>query len=311
MLYTSVTQLIGGTPLIELCNYEKQERLAARIALKLESHNPAGSAKDRVGLAMIEDAERRGLLAPGGTVIEATSGNTGIGLASVCAARGYRLVIVMPESMSIERRRLLAAYGAQLMLTPAAGGMQASVEKAEALQRETPNSILAGQFVNPANPAAHYASTGPEIWADTEGKVDVFVAGIGTGGTLTGVGRYLKEKNPAVRLVGVEPAASPLLTQGRSGPHAIQGIGANFVPQVLDTGLYDEILDVENEDAFAAARRMGPTEGFLVGISAGAAIHAATVLARRPENAGRLIVALAPDGGDHYLSTALFDTEQG
>ncbi len=307
MLYTSVTQLIGGTPLLELCNYEKQEHLAARIALKLESHNPAGSAKDRVGLSMILDAEKKGLLAPGGTVIEATSGNTGIGLASVCAARGYRLVIVMPESMSLERRRLLSAYGAQLVLTPAAGGMQASVEKAEELQQATPGSILAGQFVNPANPAAHYASTGPEIWADTEGKVDLFVAGIGTGGTLTGVGRYLREKNPAVRLVGVEPAASPLLTKGTTGPHAIQGIGANFIPAVLDTKLYDEIIDVENADAYAAARRMGPTEGFLVGISAGAAIHAATLLARRPENAGKLIVALAPDGGDHYLSTDLYE----
>jgi cysteine synthase A len=306
MIYTSVTQLIGHTPIVELCHLEKKYALKARIALKLESRNPAGSAKDRVGLYMLEEAERAGRLLPGGTVIEATSGNTGIGLASACAAKGYRLLITMPESMSAERRKLLAAYGAELILTPAAEGMAGSVKKAEELQRKTPNSILAGQFVNPANPAAHYASTGPEIWADTEGKVDIFVAGIGTGGTLTGVGRYLKEKNPAVRIVGVEPAGSPLLTKGTAGAHKLQGIGANFVPDVLDKTVYDEILDIEDADAYTAARLTGPTEGFLIGISAGAALHAAVLLARRPENEGRLIVALAADGGDHYLSTDLF-----
>jgi cysteine synthase A len=306
MIYTSVTQLVGGTPLLELCRYEQKHGLHARIALKLESRNPAGSVKDRVGLAMLEDAERAGRLAPGGTVIEATSGNTGIGLASACAARGYRLVIVMPESMSMERRRLLSAYGAELVLTPAAGGMASSVSKAQELCEAIPGSILAGQFVNPANPAAHYASTGPEIWRDTEGKVDLFVAGIGTGGTLTGTGRYLKEQNPAVRVVGVEPAGCPLLTKGTAGAHRIQGIGANFVPAVLDRTVCDEILDVADEDAYAAAREMGPTEGVLVGISAGAAIHAAALLAARPENAGKLIVAVCPDGGDHYLSTDLY-----
>ncbi|MCI2047356.1 MAG: cysteine synthase A [Faecalibacterium sp.] len=306
MLYSSVTELVGHTPLLELCRYEAKHSLNARIALKLESRNPAGSAKDRVGLSMLNDAERTGRLAPGGTVIEATSGNTGIGLASACAARGYRLIITMPDSMSAERRRLLAAYGAELVLTPAAEGMAGSVKKAEALQKQTPNSILAGQFINPANPAAHYATTGPEIWADTEGKVDIFVAGIGTGGTLTGVGRYLKERNPAVRIVGVEPAGDPLLTKGVAGPHKIQGIGANFIPDVLDRRIYDEILDIENDDAYAAARALGPTEGVLIGISAGAALYAATLLAKRPENAGKLIVALAPDGGDHYLSTDLY-----
>ena len=310
MLYSSVTQLVGATPLLELNNYRKKHGLAARIAVKLEVRNPAGSAKDRVGLAMIEAAEREGNLAPGGTIIEATSGNTGIGLASAAAAKGYKLILTMPESMSIERRKLLAAYGAQLVLTPAAEGMAGSVARAHQLLQEIPGSILAGQFVNPANPDAHYRTTGPEIWADTEGKVDIFVAGIGTGGTITGTGRYLKEQNPAVRLVGVEPASSPLLTKGHAGPHGIQGIGANFVPEVLDVSLCDEILPCTDADALQTAKQLGPTEGVLCGISAGAALWAATQLAKRPENAGKLIVALLPDGGDHYLSTALFDLDE-
>jgi len=309
MIYSSVTQLVGATPLLELNNLRKKYGLAARIAVKLEVRNPAGSAKDRVGLAMIEQAEREGRLAPGGTIIEATSGNTGIGLASAAAAKGYQLILTMPESMSVERRKLLAAYGAQLVLTPAAEGMAGSVAKANALLAEIPGSILAGQFVNPANPDAHYRTTGPEIWADTNGTVDVFVAGIGTGGTITGTGRYLKEQNPAIRLVGVEPAASPLLTKGRAGAHGIQGIGANFVPEVLDTTLCDEILACTDADAIETAKLLGPTEGILCGISSGAALWAAVQLAGRPENAGKLIVALLPDGGDHYLSTALFDRE--
>ena len=309
MIYTDVTQLVGATPLLELNNLRSKLGLGARVAAKLEVRNPAGSAKDRVGLAMIEAAEREGRLAPGGTIIEATSGNTGIGLASAAAAKGYKLILTMPESMSVERRKLLAAYGAQLVLTPAAEGMAGSVAKAEQLLARIPGSILAGQFVNPANPDAHYRTTGPEIWADTEGKVDIFVATVGTGGTITGTGRYLKEQNPAVRVVGVEPAASPLLTKGYAGPHGIQGIGANFVPRVLDLTVCDEILACTDEDALAAAKQLGPTEGVLCGISSGAALWAAAQLARRPENAGKLIVALLPDGGDHYLSTALFELE--
>ena len=309
MIYTDVTQLVGATPLLELNNLRSKLGLGARIAAKLEVRNPAGSAKDRVGLAMIEAAEREGRLAPGGTIIEATSGNTGIGLASAAAAKGYKLILTMPESMSVERRKLLAAYGAQLVLTPAAEGMAGSVAKAEQLLAQIPGSILAGQFVNPANPDAHYRTTGPEIWADTEGKVDIFVATVGTGGTITGTGRYLKEQNPAVQVVGVEPAARPLLTKGYAGPHGIQGIGANFVPQVLDLTVCDEILACTDADALAAAKQLGPTEGVLCGISSGAALWAAAQLARRPENAGKLIVALLPDGGDHYLSTALFELE--
>ena len=309
MIYTDVTRLVGATPLLELNNLRSKLGLGARIAAKLEVRNPAGSAKDRVGLAMIEAAEREGRLAPGGTIIEATSGNTGIGLASAAAAKGYKLILTMPESMSVERRKLLAAYGARLVLTPAAEGMAGSVAKAEQLLARIPGSILAGQFVNPANPDAHYRTTGPEIWADTEGKVDIFVATVGTGGTITGTGRYLKEQNPAVQVVGVEPAASPLLTKGYAGPHGIQGIGANFVPQVLDLTVCDEILACTDEDALAAAKQLGPTEGVLCGISSGAALWAAAQLARRPENAGKLIVALLPDGGDHYLSTALFELE--
>ena len=309
MIYTDVTKLVGATPLLELNNLRSKLGLGARVAAKLEVRNPAGSAKDRVGLAMIEAAEREGRLAPGGTIIEAPSGNTGIGLASAAAAKGYKLILTMPESMSVERRKLLAAYGAQLVLTPAAEGMAGSVAKAEQLLARIPGSILAGQFVNPANPDAHYRTTGPEIWADTEGKVDIFVATVGTGGTITGTGRYLKEQNPAVQVVGVEPAASPLLTKGYAGPHGIQGIGANFVPRVLDLTVCDEILACTDADALAAAKQLGPTEGVLCGISSGAALWAAAQLARRPENAGKLIVALLPDGGDHYLSTALFELE--
>ena len=306
MLYSSVTQLVGATPLLELNNYRKKHGLAARIAVKLEVRNPAGSAKDRVGLAMIEAAEREGKLAPGGTIIEATSGNTGIGLASAAAAKGYKLILTMPESMSIERRKLLAAYGAQLVLTPAAEGMAGSVARAHQLLQEIPGSILAGQFVNPANPDAHYRTTGPEIWADTEGKVDIFVAGIGTGGTITGTGRYLKEQNPAVRLVGVEPASSPLLTKGHAGPHGIQGIGANFVPEILDTGVLDEVVTVTTEQAYASGRRLGTEEGVLAGISAGAALYAAMELAKQEENAGKTIVALLPDSGERYLTTPMY-----
>ena len=305
-VYTSVTQLVGGTPLLEVRNMEQRHGLKARLLVKLESMNPGGSAKDRVGLAMIETAEREGRLAPGGTIIEPTSGNTGIGLAMVAAARGYKLVLTMPETISLERRKLLAALGAELVLTPGAGGMQAAVEEAERLHAATPGSIVAGQFVNPANPAAHYAATGPEIWADTEGQVDAFVAGAGTGGTVTGVGRYLKEQNPAVQVIAVEPAASPLLSEGRSGPHGLRGIGANFVPEVLDQSLLDAICPVTEEEAYAAARELAACEGVLVGITGGAALHAAILWAERPENAGRTVVALLPDTGDRYLSTPLF-----
>ena len=306
MLYTSVTDLIGGTPMLELNNIAKNDNLSVRLLAKLEGNNPAGSAKDRVALSMILDAEERGLLQPGSVIIEPTSGNTGIGLCSVAAARGYKSIIVMPDSMSIERQKLMTAYGAQLVLTPGAGGMTAAIAKAEELKASLPGSIIAGQFDNPANPEAHYRTTGPEIWTDTDGKVDIFVAGIGTGGTITGTGRYLKEHNPDVTIVGVEPADSPLLTTGTAGPHGIQGIGANFVPSILDTGLLDEVLTVTTEDAYAAGRRMGLEEGVLAGISGGAALWAALELAKRPENAGKTIVALLPDSGERYLSTPMY-----
>ena len=305
-IYTSAEELIGKTPLLELTHIEKADGLKARVLVKLEYFNPAGSVKDRIAKAMIADAEANGKLKPGATIIEPTSGNTGIGLAAVAAAKGYRVVIVMPETMSVERRMLMKAYGAELVLTEGAKGMSGAIEKAEELASQTPNSIIAGQFVNPSNPKAHRETTGPEIWEDTDGKVDIFVAGVGTGGTITGVAEYLKEKNPNVRIVAVEPASSPVLTQGRAGAHEIQGIGANFVPAVLNRDLLDEVIPVENEDAFAAGKRIGKREGVLVGISSGAALHAALELAKRPENAGKTIVALLPDTGDRYLSTPLF-----
>ena len=305
-IYTSAAQLIGHTPLLELCNFEKKDGLCARLLVKLEARNPAGSAKDRVALAMIEDAEKSGRLAPGGTVIEPTSGNTGIGLASVAAARGYRAIIVMPDSMSRERQLLMKAFGADLVLTPGTLGMTGAIAKAEELNREIPGSIIAGQFENPANPDAHYRTTGPEIWEDTDGNVDIFVAGIGTGGTISGVGAYLKECRPNVRVVGVEPADSPLLTQGRSGTHGLQGIGANFVPKALNRDILDDIRTVTTEQAYAAARRLGVEEGILCGISGGAALHIALELAASPENAGKTVVALLPDSGDRYLSTDLY-----
>ena len=305
-IYTSADQLIGGTPLLELSRLEREEGLEARILAKLECFNPAGSTKDRAARAMLDDAEARGLLRPGSVVIEPTSGNTGIGLASVAAARGYRVIIVMPETMSMERRLLMKAYGAELVLTEGAEGMKGAIARAEELAAEIPGSFIPGQFVNPANPAAHRASTGPEIWEDTGGKVDIFVAGVGTGGTITGVGQYLKEKNPAVKIVAVEPQDSPVLGGGCPGPHGIQGIGAGFVPAVLDTGVYDEIIPVSGADAFAAGRQVGRLEGVLVVISSGAAVWAALTLARRSENRGKTIVALLPDGGDRYLSTPMF-----
>ena len=305
-IYTSADQLIGKTPLLELVHIEKEEGLEARVLAKLEYFNPAGSVKDRIAKAMIDDAEARGLLKPGSVIIEPTSGNTGIGLAAVAAARGYRIIIVMPETMSVERRQLMKAYGAELVLTEGARGMKGAIAKAGELAKEIPGGFIPGQFVNPANPAAHRASTGPEIWADTEGKVDIFVAGVGTGGTVTGVGAYLKERNPAVKVVAVEPAASPVLSKGTAGSHKIQGIGAGFVPEVLDTGVYDEVIAVENEDAFAAGKLVGRKEGVLVGISSGAAVWAAVQLAKRPENRSKTIVALLPDTGDRYLSTPLF-----
>ena len=306
-IYTSADQLIGKTPLLELTHIEKETGAKARILAKLEYFNPAGSVKDRIAKAMIDEAEASGKLKPGSTIIEPTSGNTGIGLASVAAARGYRIIITMPETMSVERRQLMKAYGAELVLTEGAKGMKGAIAKAEELAKEIPGSFLPGQFVNPANPAAHRSTTGPEIWTDTEGKVDIFVAGVGTGGTITGVGQYLKEQNPAVKVVAVEPKDSPVLSEGRSGVHKIQGIGAGFVPEVLDTAVYGEIIPVSNEDAFAAGRLVGRKEGILVGISSGAALHAAIQLAKRPENADKTIVALFPDTGDRYLSTPLFE----
>lgn len=306
-IYTSMDQMIGRTPLLELCRIRQQLGLEARVLAKLEYLNPAGSVKDRAALSMIRDAEQKGLLKEGTVIVEPTSGNTGIGLAAVAAARGYRVVIVMPETMSLERRQLMRAYGAELVLTEGSKGMSGAVEKAQQLVQQIPGAFLAGQFTNPANPQAHFETTGPEIWQDTEGHVDVFVAGVGTGGTITGVGRYLKSQDPAVRIVGVEPAASPLLSKGTAGPHKIQGIGANFVPQVLDTAIYDELLAVTDQDAFAAGRLMARTEGVLVGISSGAALWAAVELAKRPENRGKTIVTLLPDTGDRYLSTGMFD----
>ena len=306
-IYTSMDQMIGRTPLLELCRIQQQLGLEARVLAKLEYLNPAGSVKDRAALSMIRDAERKGLLKEGSVIVEPTSGNTGIGLAAVAAARGYRVVIVMPETMSLERRQLMRAYGAELVLTEGSKGMSGAVEKAQQLVQQIPGAFLAGQFTNPANPQAHFETTGPEIWQDTEGHVDVFVAGVGTGGTITGVGHYLKSQDPAVRVVGVEPAASPLLSKGTAGPHKIQGIGANFVPQVLDTAIYDELLAVTDQDAFAAGRLMARTEGVLVGISSGAALWAAVELAKRPENRGKTIVTLLPDTGDRYLSTGMFD----
>ena len=306
MIYTSAAQLIGNTPLLELTNLERKDALEARILVKLESRNPAGAAKDRVALAMVLDAEERGLLTPGSVIIEPTSGNTGIGRCSVAAARGYRCIIVMPDSMSLVRRLLMTAFGGELVLTPGAEGMTGCIAKAEELRKQIPGSIIAGQFETPANPKAHYLPTGPEIWQDTDGSVDIFVAGIGTGGTISGVGKYLKERKPGVQIVGVEPAESPLLTEGRSGPHGIQGIGANFVPEILDRTVIDEILTVTVEDAYAAGRRLGREEGVLCGISSGAALHAALLLAKRPENRGKTIVALLPDSGDRYLTTPMY-----
>lgn len=306
MVYTSFEQLIGKTPMLQLQNLETLQGLQARLLVKLEGFNPAGSAKDRVALAMIRSAEEKGLLKPGGTVIEPTSGNTGIGLAAVAAAKGYRAIIVMPDSMSIERRQLIAAYGAQVVLTDGKLGMTGAIAKAEALQKEIPGSIIVGQFENPANPEAHYLATGPEIWADTQGQVDIFVAGVGTGGTITGAGRYLKEKNSAMQIVAVEPTASPLLSKGFSGSHGLQGIGANFIPKVLDTSVYDQIFTVTEEQAYAATRLLAAREGILAGISSGAALHAAIELAKLPENTGKTVVALLPDTGERYLSTPAF-----
>ena len=303
---TSITQLIGGTPLLELVNYEKANNLNAQIVAKLEYFNPAGSVKDRVANAMIADAEAKGVLKPGATIIEPTSGNTGIGLAAVGSAKGYHVILTMPETMSIERRKLVAAYGAEVVLTSGSAGMKGAIAKAEELEKSIDGAVILGQFVNPANPKVHYETTGPEIWKDTEGKVDIFVAGVGTGGTVTGTGKYLKDQNPNVRVVAVEPATSPVLSKGTAGPHKIQGIGAGFVPDTLDTDVYDEVIAVDNEAAFETGRAIAKAEGILVGISSGAAVYAATELAKRPENAGKTIVALLPDTGERYLSTALF-----
>lgn len=305
-VYQKITDLIGSTPLLELTNYEKANELNAKIYAKLEYFNPAGSVKDRIAKAMLDDAEEKGLLKPGAVIIEPTSGNTGIGLASVAASRGYKVILTMPETMSVERRNLLKAYGAELVLTEGAKGMPGAIAKAKELAEQTPNSYIPSQFTNPANPAVHLKTTGPEIWADTDGKVDIFVAGVGTGGTLSGVGAYLKSQNPNVKVVAVEPATSPVLSGGKAGPHKIQGIGAGFVPDTLNTDIYDEILPVQNEDAFATGRALARSEGVLVGISSGAAVFAAAQLAKRPENAGKVIVALLPDTGERYLSTPMF-----
>lgn len=305
-VYQKITDLIGGTPLLELTNYEKANELNAKIYAKLEYFNPAGSVKDRITKAMLDDAEEKGLLKPGAVIIEPTSGNTGIGLASVAASRGYKVILTMPETMSVERRNLLKAYGAELVLTEGAKGMPGAIAKAKELAEQTPNSYIPSQFTNPANPAVHLKTTGPEIWADTDGKVDIFVAGVGTGGTLSGVGAYLKSQNPNVKVVAVEPATSPVLSGGKAGPHKIQGIGAGFVPDTLNTDIYDEILPVQNEDAFATGRALARSEGVLVGISSGAAVFAAAQLAKCPENAGKVIVALLPDTGERYLSTPMF-----
>ncbi len=305
-VYRKITDLIGGTPLLELTNYEKANELNAKIYAKLEYFNPAGSVKDRIAKAMLDDAEEKGLLKPGAVIIEPTSGNTGIGLASVAASRGYKVILTMPETMSVERRNLLKAYGAELVLTEGAKGMAGAIAKAKELAEQTPNSYIPSQFTNPANPAVHLKTTGPEIWTDTDGKVDIFVAGVGTGGTLSGVGAYLKSQNPNVKVVAVEPATSPVLSGGKAGPHKIQGIGAGFVPDTLNTDIYDEILPVQNEDAFATGRALARSEGVLVGISSGAAVFAAAQLAKRPENAGKVIVALLPDTGERYLSTPMF-----
>lgn len=305
-VYRKITDLIGGTPLLELTNYEKANELNAKIYAKLEYFNPAGSVKDRIAKAMLDDAEEKGLLKPGAVIIEPTSGNTGIGLASVAASRGYKVILTMPETMSVERRNLLKAYGAELVLTEGAKGMPGAIAKAKELAEQTPNSYIPSQFTNPANPAVHLKTTGPEIWADTDGKVDIFVAGVGTGGTLSGVGAYLKSQNPNVKVVAVEPTTSPVLSGGKAGPHKIQGIGAGFVPDTLNTDVYDEILPVQNEDAFATGRALARSEGVLVGISSGAAVFAAAQLAKRPENAGKVIVALLPDTGERYLSTPMF-----
>lgn len=304
--YKGTLGLIGNTPLVEIVNIEKEMDLKAKVLVKLEYFNPAGSVKDRVGKAMLEDAEEKGLLKKGSVIIEPTSGNTGIGLASIAAAKGYRIILTMPETMSVERRNILKAYGAELVLTEGAKGMKGAIEKAEELAREIPDSFIPGQFVNPANPAAHKAETGPEIWKDTDGKVDIFIAGVGTGGTITGVGEYLKEQNPDIQVVALEPADSPVLSEGKAGAHKIQGIGAGFVPEVLNTSVYDEVFKVKNEDAFQAAKLLAKKEGILVGISSGAALHGAIELARRPENEGKMIVALLPDSGDRYYSTPLF-----
>ena len=305
-IYEKITDLTGHTPLLKLTNFAKENALEATILAKLEYFNPAGSVKDRIAKAMIEDAEERGILKEGSVIIEPTSGNTGIGLASIAAAKGYRIILTMPETMSVERRNILKAYGAELVLTEGAKGMKGAIAKADELSKEIPDSFIPGQFVNPANPAIHRKTTGPEVWNDTDGKVDIFVAGVGTGGTLTGVGEYLKSQNPDIKIVAVEPATSPVLSEGKSGPHKIQGIGAGFVPDVLNTEIYDEIIAIENEDAFAEGKAFAVSEGILVGISSGAALKAAEILAKRPENKGKVIVALLPDSGDRYLSTALF-----
>ncbi|MFC2822315.1 MAG: cysteine synthase A [Sphaerochaeta sp.] len=305
-IYERITELVGNTPLVKVSNYSKANGLEAQVLVKLEYFNPAGSVKDRIAKAMIEDAEKKGLLKKDSVIIEPTSGNTGIGLAAVAASRGYRIIITLPETMSVERRNLLKAYGAEVFLTEGVKGTKGAIEKAEELAREIPNSFIPGQFTNPVNPATHIATTGPEIWNDTDGKVDIFVAGIGTGGTISGVGEYLKSKNPDIKIVAVEPAASPVLSKGVGGPHKIQGIGAGFVPKTLNTKIYDEIITVSNEDAFTAGRELARKDGILVGISSGAALHAAAILAKRPENRGKTIVALLPDTGDRYLSTEMF-----